>query len=115
MDWKYIYMNLTELVKYLTNPEKLDALYQDVKVNKESDALLIFMKDALTLDSEIIIIEIEATGGEVLFEKDGIKYVELFPIDIAIELIESDLNLKETGYSDMSIAERLLDYRRRDA
>lgn len=108
-------MKLVELIEYLTNPEQLDELYQEQGLNTESEALLIYLQGALDLESDIFIFEIEETEDDLVFEKEGIQYVQLFPVDYAIELIESDLDLKDKGYSDLEIAQRLLEYRQKDA
>ena len=108
-------MKLQELTRYLINPEQLEDFYQEIGVDIESEALLIYMKGALDLKSEISIFEIEETKDDLLFEKDGIKYYQLFPVDYAVELIESDLDLRNKGYSDVEIAQRLLEYRLNDA
>ena len=107
-------MKLVELIKYLTNPEQLDELYQEQGLNTESEALLIYLQGTLDLEADIAIFEIEETEDDLVFEKEGIQYVQLFPVDYAIELIESDLDLKDKGYSDLEIAHRLLDYRQTD-
>lgn len=108
-------MKLEDLIKYLLNPEQLEVLYQEEEINTESEALLIYMNGALDLKSEISVFEIEETEDDLVFERNGEKYFQLFPIDYAIELIESDLELKDKGYSDLEIAKRLLDYRLKDA
>ena len=108
-------MNLVEIIKYLTDPEKLKELYKEQGLNTESEALLIYMQETLNLDSEISFFELEETEDNLFFEKDGKQYIQLFSLDYAVELIELDLNLKDNGYSDMKIAERLLDYRKNDA
>lgn len=108
-------MTLVELIPYLINPVKVNELYLKWDLNIESEALLICMKLKLDLDSEIVFFEIEETEGDLVFEKDEIIYFELFPLEYAIELIEFDLNLKDKGYSDYEIAQRLLEYRQKDA
>jgi hypothetical protein len=108
-------MKFLELIGYLTKPERLKDLYQEIGVNIESEALLIYMIDVLNLKSEITIFEIEKTGDNLIFEKDGEKYFQLFPVDNVVELIESDLQLKDKGFSNLEIAQRLLEYRLNDA
>lgn len=108
-------MKLVELIPYLINPVKLNELYLKWDLNIESEALLICMKLKLDLDSEIVFFEIEETEGDLVFEKDEMTYFELFPLEYAIGLIEFDLNLKDKGYSDYEIAQRLLEYRHKDA
>lgn len=108
-------MKLIDLIKYLINPENLNELIQQQGLNAESEALLIYMQEDLNLEAEISILEIEETEDEIVFEKEGIRYIQLFPIDHAIDLIEHDLNLKDKGYSDLQIAERLLEYKKYDA
>ena len=108
-------MKLVELVKYLVEPELLNELYQEKELDKESEALVICMQGTIDMESEIAIFEIEKTGGDLIFEMDGKKYVELFTIGHTIDLIEYDLQLKDNGYSAIQIAERLIDYRLNDA
>lgn len=108
-------MKLVDLIKYLINTDQLENLYQEKGLNTESEALLIYVKDALNLESEITIFGIEETEDDLIFESGGIMYFQLFPVDYAVELIESDLGLKGKGYSDLEIAERLLEYRLKDA
>lgn len=108
-------MKLDELIEYLLDPEKLEGFYEEESVNNESEALLIYMEGALSLDAEIVFFGIEETEDDLVFEINGKKYFQLFPVDYAIELIESDLKLKNKGYTNTEIAQRLLDYRLRDA
>lgn len=108
-------MNLVELIEYLINPEQLGELYQEQGLNAESEALLIYLQDALDLECNIVILGIEETEDDLVFEKEGVQYIQLFPVDYAIELIESDLDLKNKGYSNLEIAQILLEYRRKDA
>ncbi|GAA5030069.1 hypothetical protein GCM10011506_18880 [Marivirga lumbricoides] len=108
-------MKLVELVRYLNETEKLHKLYQDLDLNNQSEALLIHLKDTLDLESEISIFTIEETEDDIVFVKGGVKYIQLFPLDYAIELIESDLDMKNKGYSDLKVAQRLLEYRKKDA
>ena len=108
-------MRLVELVKYLTNPQQLAELYQKLRLNTESEALLIYVRGTLDPESEIAIFGIEETEDDIIFKKEGVQYIQLFSVDHAIRLIESDLQLKNKGYSDIQIAKRLLQYRQNDA
>lgn len=108
-------MKLVEFVDYLVNPEKLESFYEEKGLNVESESLLIYMKQTINIDSEIVFFEMEETDDEVLFSKDGIEYLQLFPISHAVELIESDLDLKDKGYTNLQIANRLVEYRIHDA
>lgn len=108
-------MNLGNLVKFLLTPEQLGELFNEMNVDLESETLLIYMKDSLSLESEVAIFSIEETEDYIQFKKDNVNYYQLFPVETAIELIETDLNLKNKGYSDLDIARRLLDYRFNDA
>lgn len=108
-------MKLVELIKYLLNPGQLEGLYKEKGLNTESESLLIYLQGTMDLEADIVILEIEETEDDLVFEKEGIQYVQLFPIDYAIELIESDLDLKDKGYTDVEIAQRLLEYREKDS
>ena len=108
-------MKLTTLIDYLKNPNKLDQLFSDEKLNTDSEALEIYMEDSLGLESEIKIFEIEETEDNLVFEKNGVKYIQLFPVEHAIEVLNSYLNLAGKEHSNFEIASRLLEYRIKDA
>lgn len=108
-------MKLIELIGVLFNPEKLEKLISVLGLDNESEALLVYMKEDLYMTADIRIFEVEETKDELLFEKDGIKYIQLFPIEHIQNLIEFDLNMKNKGFSETHIAERLLENRKHDA
>lgn len=108
-------MKLVSFIKYLTNPDLLIELFQKQRLNMESEALIIYMQKELSLESDLSIFEIEETDDDIIFIKHGIQYVQFYPIDYAIQLLESDLELKGQSYSDLEIAQTLLDYRQKDA
>ncbi len=108
-------MKLIDIIGYLLNPDKMDELYTIEKSKTDSETWLIYMKGALDIDSEIKIFAIEETDDELIYKKDGVVFIQLFPIEYAVDLIESDLNLKGSGYSNSEIAKRLLEHRIKDA
>lgn len=108
-------MKLTELIGILFNPEKLENLISVLGLDTQSETLLVYMKEDLYMTADIRIFEVEETEDELLFEKDGSKYIQLFPIEHIQNLIEFDLNMKNKGFSETQIAERLLEYRKHDA
>ena len=108
-------MKLETLINYLLNAELLQNWYKNENLNLDSEALLIYMKHELHLDSEIKIFEIEETKDKLTFEKGGVTYIQVLPIDYAITLIHEDLALANKGISDLDIAKRLLEYRIFDA
>lgn len=108
-------MKLAELISNLTSSERFKAMYEELGLNEESEALLIYLKEELDIEADITIFEIEETDDVLLFQKDGIQYIQLFPIAHVIDLIEFDLDLKDKGYSNIEIAQKLVDYRKNDA
>ncbi len=108
-------MKLTQLIPYLLDENNLERIYDDFNLNKDSEEVIIFMRDQLDIDSEITFFDYEETDGEIEFEKDRVRYIYLFSIDYASELILEDLNLKGKRYTDLAIAQRLLEYRIKDA
>ncbi len=109
-------MSLTQFIDVLSSPSHLHQLLLDSGLGPEAtEAALIYMEENLSLDSEIRLFGIEDTEDEMVYFEDGVKYIQLFPVDYAIDLIKSDLDLEGKGYSNMKIATRLLEYRLRDA
>lgn len=108
-------MKLTDLVPYLVEPARLGEPYRLEELNPDSEAILMYAEAELDVESELRFFDIEVTDDEMVFSEDGIKYVQLFPLDHAIQLIESDLDLKDKGYSNEQIAQRLVEYAKKDA
>jgi hypothetical protein len=109
-------MKLEELVTYLMNPEQLEQLYKELGLNidSESEPLLIYMEGEIDLKSEIVFFESDETEDDLIFEKDGKRFVNIWDIDYAIYLLEI-LDLLDKGYSNVKIAQRLIEYRLNDA
>lgn len=108
-------MNLITLIGYIIDPVRREELYVQQRLDRESEALIIYMKESLSVDSDIYIYSIEETEDDLIFEKNGVKFIQFFPIDYALDLINSDLELMNKGFTDRNIAERLLEYRLKDA
>ncbi len=107
-------MNYVNFIGYLANLDNFEDLYIEFNANAESEALIVCLKDSLDINSEVAIFGIEETDGDLIFEKDGNKYVELFPLEMTQEMIGEYVNTYK-GISNTEIAERLLDYRINDA
>ncbi|MBC3538585.1 hypothetical protein ACFSC6_06450 [Rufibacter sediminis] len=109
-------MTLVELIKYLESETQLQKLYQEINLDTESEAVLAYMKDSLNLNSDIEFFSIECTDDEIEFEKDGIKYYQLFPLEYGVEIYSYfDDEFRRKKYSDIDKAKRVLDYIVNDA
>jgi hypothetical protein len=108
-------MKLEEAVKYLKDSDGLQQLCITESLTTDPDDLLIYMKKALNIESELSFFSIEETEDYLIFNKDGVQYIQLFPAYYAVNLIESDLDLLNRGFTNLQIANRLLDYRINDA
>lgn len=107
-------MNYLNFIDYLINPEKLDILLNDLNVDTESEVLIVCFKDSIDINSEIAIFAIEETDGDLIFERDGNKYIELFPLDALQEMVEEYVNTYK-NISNNEIGQRVIDYRLNDA
>lgn len=108
-------MKIVDVIPFLLSPDTLESLYSKIKFNSDEDVLCIYMEDEINIKSDVYFFTIEETDDDIIFQRNGVKYVQLLPVDYAIELIESDLDLKDNGYSNLQIAERLVKYALRDA
>jgi hypothetical protein len=108
-------MNIIELIPHLKDLEKAEALSFIMLPDIEFDLIELYMKDNLKLDSDIVSFDAESIPNELLIEIDGIKYENLFPLYMAQEMVEEYVNIYKNEISDLEIAEKLLDYRRKDA
>ncbi|KMQ64583.1 hypothetical protein ACM46_10015 [Chryseobacterium angstadtii] len=107
-------MDLVNFIDYLINLGKIAVMLSELNVNNESEALIVCFKDSIDLNSEISIFGIEETEGDLIFEKEGNKFVELFPLDMVQEMVEEYVNTYK-GISSYEIGQRLIDYRINDA
>ena len=105
-------MKLVDLIPYLGNSNNLEQLLVEQNLNMDSEAIIICMENSLDIDAEIYFFEIEQTEGNLVFERDGIRYIELFPAYHALEIVESYLLPSD---DNQKIANRLLEYRINDA
>ena len=107
-------MNFINFIDYLINPEKLDNLLSELNVDRESEAFIACLKDSLDVNSEISVFGIEETEGKLEFEKNGNKFIELFPLEMLEEMTTEYVNTYK-NMSHSEIAQRLIDYRINDA
>jgi len=105
-------MIFPDLIPYLLDPERLEYLYEQYNLDKESEGIQVYAVKDLTLDAEIAFFETEETDDDLVFEKNGITYTHFFDIDHAIDLLDQ---LELRGQSIKQIAKRLLKYRIYDA
>lgn len=108
-------MNLIELVERITQPRGVDNILAGLSQNKQSEAFLVYLQKPLGVESEVTFFPIEETEDSLLYQKSGREYLQLFPLEYALELIESDLDLLGKGRNSHQIADRLLQYRINDA
>ena len=106
-------MKLIDLIPYLRNDNRLKELYIKEKLNLESEAVLIYMTESLKFESELTFFDIEETEDNLYYKNNGISYVQLFPLNYAVELVNSWLEVQDL--SDQDIAKSLLNYRIKDA
>ncbi|HEY4148597.1 MAG TPA: hypothetical protein VGM41_06705 [Chitinophagaceae bacterium] len=109
-------MKLVDLIEFLKDQDILEQLFEKENLNTDSGAINICMKRALDIESDIGLIEMEKTGGNLSFEINDIPYVELFPAYHAMEIVESYFGGNiGSRYNNLEIAKRLLEYRIKDA
>jgi hypothetical protein len=108
-------MKLSDVIEYLRHPDKLGQLYETLNLSTNSEAILIYMKDSLNLDSELRFFEIERTEDDLIFKENGVTYHQLFPVHYAAKIIDSYFSDNEKGLDNVGLAKRLLEYRINDA
>ena len=105
-------MKLEDFIAYLRDPQKLDQYLKRHNIDTDSEQLEIYMQDALSVDSEVKVFPIELTGDKPEFQHEGIDYVQLFPMSLALDAFDF---LQLSGKSNTEAAKRLLHYRHYDA
>ena len=76
---------------------------------------MIYMKDTLDLDSDLKFFEIEYTDDLLVFKENGVTYHQLFPIDHAVEILDSYFSDSDKKLGNPALAKKLLEYAINDA
>jgi hypothetical protein len=108
-------MNLIQLIDHVKNMTAAKKFVESQIPNVEFNQVDIYMKDRLELNSEIIFVDAETTDYNAEIELNGGKYINLFPLSMMQELVEAQKNKVFYRLTNIEIAERLLEYRGRDA
>jgi hypothetical protein len=106
-------MKLIDLIPYVRNNYSVKELYVKEQLNLESEVVLVYMTESLKLESDLKFFDIEETEDELYYKNNGISYIQLFPLDYVIELVNSGLDVQYL--SDQEVAKILLNYRIKDA
>ncbi len=105
-------MNLIEFIKYLKDEEEavqyMNEHYPDVDYYDAE----VYLKDSLSVESDLAIFDGEKIEGMIEMEVDNEKYYNLFTLDLLVE-VHGDYS-KPSG-TDREIAERIINYRIKDA
>jgi hypothetical protein len=107
-------MNIVELVKHLKSLEQAENFINGELPEVEYDLVDIYMIDKLGLDSEIVFFNAEEIPNRLIINIEGINYENLFPLNLAQEMVE-ELKASNEKISDIEIAKHLLEYREKDA
>ena len=108
-------MKLLDIIGHLRDPDKVGQLYDTLKLSTDSEAVLIYMEDSLSLDSELHFFEIEKTDDTLVFTENGVTYYQFCPLDHASEIIDSYFLDNEKQLDNLVLAKRLMDYIVNDA
>jgi hypothetical protein len=83
-------MKLLDFVDYLLDPAKLEDFYrqQGFSPAAREHGLTIYMVGAtITLDANICLLTFEETQGRIEVQLDGVDYVYVLEVDLAIDLL----------------------------
>ena len=108
-------MKLLDIIDYLRRPERLQDLYDSLKLSKESESISIYMKDAIDINSDLEFFEIEKTDGKLIYELNGTRYIELFPLEYASDIICNTFSEENRKLNNVELSKRILEYRINDA
>lgn len=108
-------MKLIDIIEYLRYPTKVGQLCDILRLSTDSEAILIYMRGTLDLDSELKFFEIQHTEDKLVFEETGVTYYQLLPLDHAVEILDSYFSDKEKKLDNFGLAKKLLEYAINDA
>lgn len=83
-------MNLLDFIDYLLDPPTLADFYRQQGFGSEAveQGLTIYMVGTtITVDADIRLLSFEETQGRMVVQLDGIDYVYVLEVDLAIDLL----------------------------
>jgi hypothetical protein len=109
-------MNLLDFVDYLLDPAKLADLYHRQGLSpaaiEENEVAIYMVGSTITLDAEIRLLTSQQTQDRIEVQLDGIAYVYVLEVDLAIDL----LTTAEAGVvTKLDQANRIVEYAIYDA
>ena len=104
-------MKLLDIIPYFRMPGQIDTYLTSQGINNGEGDVSVYMKDRLELDSELLFLTDDQTGGRREVLLDGDKYEELLPVFMIQEMVDE---LKDHS-SDDQMAERIIAYAINDA
>jgi hypothetical protein len=108
-------MKLLDFVDYLLNPAKLADFYRQQGFDPEAieHGLTIYMVGAtITLDADIRLLTFEETEGLIAVQLDGVGYVYMLEVNLAIDLL---LAAEPGVVTKLEQANRIVEYALYDA
>jgi len=104
-------MKLIEGIKYLKTIEETEEFLRKELPDTEIDLADVYLKGKLNAQSEIKIFNAEDIPNMLEIEIEGIKYVNLFPLNMLQEMVMEYWNNSNRKLSDEEIVFKLLEYR----
>lgn len=108
-------MNLLEVIEHLKSIEKAEELIAVEIPTVEFGLVDVYLKEKLDINSEVKFFDVDAIPNNLDIEINGVKYVNLFPLPMVQEMVEEYVASNDAKLTNSEIAQRLLDYRIKDA
>jgi hypothetical protein len=106
-------MKLLDLLQLVADSLQANQPSVAEQLGYDPDYTEVYMLGQLALESELRFFDVGETDYELVYIKDGQEYVSLFMLWFGIEQIEA--LLKTQQYTPATLAQRVLEYRIKDA
>jgi hypothetical protein len=100
---------------HLLSREEAERLISVEIPNVEFEQVDIYLKGDLGLEAEVKLFDAEAIPNNLAIDINGIRYVNLFPLPMAQEMVEEFAGLSKGKFTSIEAEKKLLDYRVKDA
>lgn len=108
-------MNFVELIEHVKSIPQAEELLSIELPDVEYCTVMIYMKEELGLDSEVVFFDAEAISNDLVMTIDGIRYVSLFTLSLTQEMVEECEHKYNPKLSNEEIAKLILNYYENDA
>ena len=108
--FKLYLMTIVDLIEDIRNADSMDDIYNKHSLDRNAEAIEVFLENGLTVDAQIHFISVEESEYKLVTKKREFQLISLFTINELFEKVKDNIAL-----TNNEIAAGIINYRINDA